>query len=163
MEYQQTENTQNASSNLLGDEAALINEYEYASTGQRFLNFLIDNLVMNYGLSYLTGYAVGITITVLNPDFYVEKGSASFYLLIYMISILDYLLYYILSEKLFNGYTLGKLITGTKAIREDGDQLTLKDVLIRTVCRLVPFETLSGFKIRPWHDEWSKTMVVKSR
>ena len=26
--------------------------YEYASTGQRFLNYLIDNILMRFGLSF---------------------------------------------------------------------------------------------------------------
>ena len=34
-------------------------QYRDATTGQRFLNFVIDNLLMNYGLSYVTGTAVG--------------------------------------------------------------------------------------------------------
>lgn len=161
MEYQQTENTQN----LLEDESILLNQYEYASTGQRFLNWLIDNLLMNYGLSYATGYGIGIMIATLFPDMVesIQEKSTAFYVLVYSIVIANYLLYYIICEKLFNGYTLGKIITGTKAIREDGTPLTLKDAFLRTVTRLVPFEVFSGFKIRAWHDEWSNTMVVKAR
>ena len=165
MEYQQPENSDHTSPDLLGDELNMYREYIYASTGQRFLNFLIDNLLMNYGLSYLTGYAIGIIINLLFPDFLVDirERSLSFILLVYLIAIFNYLFYYVLCEKLFNGYTLGKYITGSRAIREDGNPLTIKDVLLRTLCRFVPFEVFSGFKIRPWHEEWSRTMVVKSR
>ena len=165
MEYQQTENSTNLSLNLLEDEANMMHEYVYASTGQRFLNFLIDNLFMNYGLSYLTGYAIGIILASIAPDLLngISQNSASFFLVAYLIALFNYMLYYIICEKLFNGYTLGKIISGTKAIREDGNALTFKDVLLRTVCRFVPFEAFSGFKIRPWHDEWSKTMVIKAR
>jgi uncharacterized RDD family membrane protein YckC len=41
-----------------------------------------------------------------------------------MIIIVNYLVYYTLCEKLFRGQTLGKLITGTRAIRTDGEKLT---------------------------------------
>jgi uncharacterized RDD family membrane protein YckC len=165
MEYPLTENTGPGSLNLLEDETALLHEYVYASTGQRFLNFLIDNLLMRYGVNYLTGYAIGLVIALSYPEFLSNIGtnSLSFFLLAYLISIINYCIYYIICEKLFNGYTLGKIITGTKAIREDGNPLTLKDAFIRTICRLVPFEAFSGFKTRPWHDEWSKTMVIKAR
>ncbi len=33
-----------------------------AATGQRFVNWLIDNLLMRFGLSYLTGTALGYVI-----------------------------------------------------------------------------------------------------
>jgi hypothetical protein len=33
-------------------------QYEEATQGQRFLNWLIDNLLMRFGLSYLTGNLV---------------------------------------------------------------------------------------------------------
>ena len=165
MEFSQIENTPANSENLLDDEAGMLNEFVYASTGQRFLNFFIDNLLMNYGLSYLTGYAIGLVIGMASPGFFtdVKESSFSFLALAYLISLLNYLVYYLICEKLFNGYTLGKIITGTRAIREDGTSLTFKDVILRTLCRFVPFELFSGFKIRPWHDEWSKTMVVKAR
>lgn len=141
--------------------------YEYASTGQRFLNLLIDNLLMSYGLSYLTGSAVGILLALLFPD-YMSRISESKDLLdlmplAYAIGIVNYLLYYTICEKGFKGHTLGKLITGTRAIRDDGDELTLKDALLRTLCRLVPFEVLSAFGGRPWHDTWTKTSVIKTR
>ena len=165
MENNQIENTSEDTRNLLEDETILLNEFVYASTGQRFLNFIIDNLLMNYGLSYLTGYAVGIVIVEFFPDMVIgiQEKNSSLYVLICLIAIVNYLFYYTLCEKIFNGYTLGKLITGTRAIRDDGTTLTFKNAFMRSLIRLVPFEMFSGFKIRPWHDEWSQTMVIRSR
>jgi len=141
--------------------------YVYASTGQRFLNFLIDNLLMNYGLSYLTGSAVGIFLTLLFPDYMSRLSGSSDIIdllpLAYAIGIVNYLLYYTICEKGFKGQTLGKWITGTRVIRNDGDELTFKDALLRTLCRLVPFEVLSAFGGHPWHDIWTKTSVIKTR
>jgi uncharacterized RDD family membrane protein YckC len=65
-------------------------------------------------------------------------------------------------KKLFRGQTLGKLFTGTRAIRTDGEELTFKDALLRSLCRLIPFEVFSGFGV-PWHDSLTITMVVKKR
>ncbi|CAN5892322.1 hypothetical protein BH11BAC4_BH11BAC4_05540 [soil metagenome] len=128
MEYQQAENSENSSANLLGDETALFQQYQYASTGQRFLNFLIENRFMNYGLSYATGYAIGLLLTMINPEFLnvVSSGSAYLLLIAYCISLLNFSLYYFFCEKFLHVYTLGKIITGTKAIREDGNPLTIK-------------------------------------
>ena len=141
--------------------------YQYAATGQRFLNYLIDNLLMNYGLSFLTGSVVGLLVGLLFPDYAVRLSESSdtfdVLLLGYMIAIVNYLVYYTICEKAFKGHTLGKLITGTRVIRDDGDELTFKDALLRSLSRLVPFEAFSAFGGHPWHDTWTKTSVIKTR
>ena len=141
--------------------------YEYASQWQRFFNFLIDNLLMRFGLSYVTGTAVGVLLAYVAPG-YVEKlaydsGKLDLLLLGYLVAIFNYLIYYTICEKAFKGYTLGKLITGTRAIRDDGGELTFKDALLRSLSRLVPFETFSAFGGYPWHDSWTNTRVIKTR
>jgi uncharacterized RDD family membrane protein YckC len=151
---------------LFGDINQII-QREDASTGQRFLNYLIDLLLMQYGLSYITGYALGYLLAILFPDFFrslVSSGTegGGLLLLSYMIMLLNFIIYYTFCEKVFKGYTLGKLITGTRAIREDGEELTFKDAILRSLSRMVPFEPFTGFGI-PWHDSWTKTRVVKAR
>ena len=139
----------------------------YASTGARFLNFLIDAILIQYGLAFITGAAIGLVIFSLFPDaaeaFYL--GSNQFLVLgiSYVIGCVNYIIYYTFCEKVFNGKTLGKLITGTKAIREDGTPLTFRDAILRSLSRIVPFEAFSGFGGHPWHDGWTKTLVIKTR
>jgi uncharacterized RDD family membrane protein YckC len=143
-------------------------QFEEASTGQRFLNMLIDGLLMNFGLSFLTGGIVGYLLGVLFPDFAIslfadEDSSGALWFGIILAYFND-IVYYTFCEKVFKGYTLGKLITGTRAIRTDGGELTLKNAFLRTVCRLVPFEPFSiWFGDGLWHDRWTKTMVIKTR
>jgi len=141
--------------------------YEYATQGQRFLNFLIDYLLMKFGLSFLTARAVGFILAIVAPK-YMESlvytlGWWDRLLITYMVWIINYLFYYTICEKGFRGYTLGKLITGTRAIREDGGELTFKDAILRSLSRLVPLETFSAFGGYPWHDSWTKTKVIKAR
>jgi uncharacterized RDD family membrane protein YckC len=76
---------------------------------------------------------------------------------------LNYIVYYTLCEKLLKGYTLGKLITGTRAIRQDGGELTFRNALLRSLSRCVPFEVFSGFNTLTWHDSWTDTKVIKAR
>ena len=154
-------------------EPALANElnlsipYTPATQGQRFLNWLIDNLLMRFGLSYLSGIIVGFLMAKLFPEYAIRvvysEDKSDLILIGLIIVIFNYLVYYTFCEKVFKGYTLGKLITGTRAIRDDGQELTFKDAFLRTVSRLVPFEVFSGFADKPWHDSWTKTMVVKAR
>jgi uncharacterized RDD family membrane protein YckC len=156
---------------LLANEAYDLNHYVYASQGQRFLNWLIDNLFMNYILGYATGFGIGIILGLIAPEFLNKIATAQaygqriseFYLFAYMLGAINYLLYYTLCEKLFKGYTLGKIITGTRAIRQDGGELTFKNAVLRSLSRLVPFEVFSGFSTLAWHDSWTDTMVIKSR
>ncbi len=155
---------------LLTDVIDPLSQYQYGTQWQRFVNWLIDNLLMRFGLSYLSGTAVGMILGAVAPDFLYsmldsESGGPGWglYVLGYMVSILNYLVYYTLCEKLFKGYTLGKVITGTRAIRQDGGELTFKDAFLRSASRLVPFELFSGFSTLTWHDSWTNTMVIKSR
>ena len=142
-------------------------QYEYASTGQRFLNFFIDFLLLRFGLSLLTGIGVLIILGLIAPEFMQglidNPRSFGTFLVEYLIITINTLLYYTICEKAFRGYTLGKLITGTRAIRIDGGELTFKDAFLRSLSRVVPFEVLSGFGGHPWHDTWTNTMVIKTR
>jgi uncharacterized RDD family membrane protein YckC len=143
-------------------------QFEEASTGQRFLNMVIDNILMNYGLSYLTGGIVGYLLGTFFPDFSMSLFSdlESFGAIIFglILTYFNHVVYYTFCEKVFKGYTLGKLITGTRAIRADGAELTLKNAFLRSVSRLVPFEAFSiWFGDGLWHDRWTKTMVIKTR
>jgi len=151
----------------LSEDLFRLQQYSEASTAQRFVNFLIDNLLMRYGLSYLTGSIVGLLLGTLFPEFaarLIEPGNElGLYLLGYIIGIFNYLFYYTICEKAFKGSTLGKLVSGTRAIRNDGKELTFKDALLRTLSRIVPFEPLSAFGGNPWHDSWTNTRVIKTR
>jgi len=142
-------------------------KYTPATNGQRFLNWLIDNLFMRFVLSYVTGTAVGYFIGNFFTDYAThiiyDKNAWDLLLLGYIIGIFNYLIYYTICEKAFRGYTLGKLLTGTRAVRESGEELTIRDAFMRTVCRIVPFEVFSGFDYKPWHDRWTNTTVIKAR
>lgn len=152
----------------LADELNSYYKYQPATVLQRFLNFFIDNLLMRYGLSQLTGYLLGYILSVVAPDFLMSiatesEDSFNLILLGLLLSYLNFILYYTFCEVAFKGYTLGKLITGTRAVREDGTNLRFKDALLRSLSRIVPFEPFSAFGGNPWHDIWTKTRVIKSR
>lgn len=146
-------------------------EFVEAAQGQRFLNLIIDGLFMRFVLSLATAYLFGYIMAGVMPDFLrdvayeIETGDRTwrFWVLAFLLGRFNFLIYYFICEKAFKGYTLGKLITGTRAIRNDGQELTLKDAILRTLCRLIPLEAFSGLGIRPWHDTWTKTTVVKTR
>ncbi|HEV7333458.1 MAG TPA: RDD family protein [Flavisolibacter sp.] len=136
-----------------------------ATTVQRFINYVADNLLMQFIINWLI-YAVLVDgLTVLSPDAATSLASKKSQLMeAVLIGIFNLLLYYTICEKMFRGYTIGKFLTGTRAVREDGDELMLTDALLRSFCRLVPLEAFSMlFGYGLWHDAWSKTKVIQVR
>lgn len=135
----------------------------FASQGKRFANFLIDTII-SYLLVIVLTFVATILAELLNFD--------ALLLWLFNISPIQDLLvtvgirlgYYIIMESAFQ-VTIGKLITGTKVIHDDGSKPDLGTIGVRTLCRLIPFEQFSflGSEARGWHDSLSKTYVVDVR
>ena len=121
--------------------------YQDASVGARFLNFIIDFICV-------------IALVVLTLLFvFPEISEAGYQLLIYS----TFLIYYSLLETATNGRTIGKFVTGTRAVRIDRAEFSGGNAILRSLCRLVPFDSISALGGSPWHDKWTKTRVVKVR
>lgn len=146
------------------EQESLLSEVEFtpvlASSGQRFLNYFIDLIVFYILIAFGIGaiiYGVGDynTSSFSSNSFLDELGSRIIFLLFYA-------LLYCLTELVLGGRTIGKLITGTKAINMDGSKMEPKTILMRSLARAVPFEQFSalGNPCYPWHDKWSKTLVI---
>jgi len=71
-----------------------------------------------------------------------------------------YFLYHFLFEYFFS-QTPGKFVTNTKVVDEDGNKPSLKTLLIRNLCRLIPLDNFSFLIGDGWHDEFSGTEVVR--
>lgn len=129
---------------------------EPASTGQRFINFIVDYIIaigVYYGIIFLLAVigAVDENSLLLTP----------FFNLLFSVVIMVFT--YTLIEFLSKGKSLGKLITKTRAVKNNGSHLTFKDALLRSLIRFVPFEPFSGFGTYTWHDQWTDTMVSKEQ
>ena len=124
--------------------------------GTRFLNLIIDYIGM-FMLSIILVISIGIIFG--------QEGIAKIETLNDYISGIILMLIYYLPLESITDRTLGKLITGTKIVTEQGTKPTFKQVLGRTLARLVPFEWFSFLdkESRGWHDTWPKVYVVKSR
>jgi uncharacterized RDD family membrane protein YckC len=80
----------------------------------------------------------------------------------FILGFIIILIYYVLFEAT-TGRTPGKYLTGTKVVTLDGKKPSFGQIIIRTLCRFIPFEPFSclGTYPRGWHDRISKTMVVR--
>ena len=129
-----------------------------ADKGTRFLHYIID-VVVFYAVMFLFLIVLGSFAADFVLSTETDVGAS---LLLNVIFISLFVFYFGLLEGATKGRTVGKLITKTKVIREDGSPITYGDAFKRSLIRLIPFEPFSAFfGDGMWHDKWSKTMVVK--
>lgn len=143
---------------LLSDEL----EFERASTGKRFANYVID-LIVFYMLIFLVAFGIAAaspeTLASLDDD------SPSFNLVDRIITLFMYGFYMSLVEGLLKGKSIGKYITRTRAVNLDGSPITFGTAFGRGFSRAVPFCAFSAFgdPSNPWQDRWTNTMVVNDK
>lgn len=127
---------------------------EPAGKGRRFATFVVD-YVFFLVLSFMVGICTallfgdrGIAFLQGIPD--IVLGSSIFFV------------YYVFFEGIW-ARSPGKFICGTRVVNEAGGKPSVGQVLGRSACRFIPFEFLSCFGERPWHDSVPKTRVVLTR
>jgi uncharacterized RDD family membrane protein YckC len=127
-------------------------EMKVASTGQRFMTFVLDMLFF-----YIAGFAVlAILDRVFQGDRLANRQD-------YVLGVVLFILYYLLQEA-FWGRTLGKVIAGTRVVSEDGSRISFIQALVRTLFRFIFIEVISFFGGHGhpvgWHDRIAKTKVI---
>jgi uncharacterized RDD family membrane protein YckC len=121
-----------------------------ARKGTRLSNLIVDTIIFNLIIiaHAFTFDWMGATI----PD----EGSN--WLGVYYFVL--YFAYYFSFELFFNK-SPAKFITTTIVVTATGGKPSLKQVFIRSLCRLIPFECLSFlFGKVGWHDSLSNTTVI---
>lgn len=129
-----------------------------AGSGKRFLNFILDT-VFYYIFCLVLGFVLGIMLVIL-PEWqsFIDFENK---LVAYAFAIIAWFLYFAVQESM-TGRTVAKFITRTKVVNQNGEIPGFYTILLRTVCRLIPFDSFSYLGDGPgWHDELSKTSVVE--
>jgi len=139
-----------------------LNTLEAASRWRRFFNYLID-FIACYAVAFVLAFAVALA----GGEAALAAMEEANVLRDYAIGIGLMLVYYIPLEGMF-GVTVGKLITGTRVVDEQGRPPSWGQVIGRTFARLIPFEPFSLLfsedkRIAGWHDRLPKTLVVRTR
>ena len=118
-----------------------------AGAGQRFANYIID---------YISFIIFLVLMALVLP------GEVGYIVFVPFVPYVLYGLYSSTVEALTKGKSLGKLITGTRAVRIDGSPISAGTAFQRGFSRLVPFEAFSalGDGTNPWHDRWTDTYVI---
>ncbi|GAB4093898.1 RDD family protein [Flaviaesturariibacter terrae] len=136
-------------------------ELVQADSGKRLLNLIIDRVAF-YGFLFVVGMVLGL-ITPRAVGFF--QSIADNPIVDALLTMLLYALYMGAQEALFKGKTLGKLITGTRAVYQDGGSINASTAFTRGLSRIVPFEPFSalGSPTYPWHDKWTDTFVIDEK
>lgn len=129
-----------------------------ASLGTRFANNIIDTIVLiiiNFIISFISIMIYNFTLL----HFFYFYNNGGFLWDIFTGSIVAFF-YFFLWEKLSEGKTPGKYVTGTVVISTDGQKPTTKQYLSRSLYRIIPFEAFTFFGSDGWHDSMSDTRVI---
>lgn len=121
------------------------------SSTLRFVHFSVD-LISFFILYFILTSLVMIFINIDS-----NKSIFPFWILM----LVSFIFNYAFMEHKFQK-TLGKFITKTKVVKLNGEKPKLNDIMVRTFCRLLPFDRLSFlFTKNGFHDGISNTRVIK--
>lgn len=155
-----------------------------ADSGKRFANWLIDIitfyvLVFLGSLGYLMlthdvdslgggsglGSAGGLSSAGSLGSNSGLGGSTGSGFGLKVLSLIMFVFFNALVEGFTRGKSLGKFITGTRAVNQDGSRIGGFTAFVRSLFRAIPFEPLSalGSPAFPWHDKWSDTYVIDEK
>jgi uncharacterized RDD family membrane protein YckC len=127
-------------------------ELEAAGLGSRMVNYLFDL----FGIGVFT-FVVDRVMTSLGLEALLVETNGM------LIGMLIVMTYYSVLEGL-TSRTLGKFITGTYVVTDEGLRPSFANILGRTLCRFIPFEALTFlFSSVGLHDRLSHTRVVKDQ
>jgi uncharacterized RDD family membrane protein YckC len=120
----------------------------------RLLHFLVDTVVV---------FLLAIFLSIVPGVFKTQYTIVGVKLIAAILFFTSFMIYYTLMEFKFQK-TLGKYLTKTRVVIENGQNPGLKDILIRTICRFIPLDRLSFvFTTNGIHDYLSKTTVIKDK
>jgi len=143
-------------------EGIIITEDMLVTWHKRLLNLLIDVAVIAI-IFFLLGM-VSVLIAYLGYNgFYIwitEMDSLTDRIFTTLVMVL-----YLFVMEVTTQRSVGKFITGTIVVAEDGSKPEPKKIMVRALCRIIGIEALSFLKQKPrgWHDSASDTYVVDTK
>ena len=134
-------------------------EFVKASKTKRFVNFVIDYIVLLFVVTFFFGVMAFMGDTWFESTAKYAEGFMG-----RLLMTLFYGIFYLLIETSLRGKSIGKIVTGTRVVTLKGEEPQFEDFLKRSFSRIVPFEPLSYLGERDgWHDRWSDTMVIDEK
>jgi uncharacterized RDD family membrane protein YckC len=120
-----------------------------ASQHQRTINYLVD---------YYLQTVITILLFAHIYAFFPQLGTG---IMGIVISVVILIAYYLFFETLFQK-TPGKFVSKSRVVTATGVRPSFVIILLRTLCRMIPLESISFLSWYPvgWHDKFSGTVVI---
>ena len=135
-------------------------QVNYVSGWPRFGHYVLDYiflLVFQFMIGATLGIVAGLT---QNMDWFDSPYFDT------IVRVFNWLVlnpfYYFIFEYAMQS-TPGKAILGRVVVDEYGNKPSTKQILYRSLSRMVPFEIFSCLSEQGWHDTWSKTIVLRKK
>jgi len=139
----------------------IVTEDVLATRGQRFLNCILDLLIVHTIIVSIASTVVIIGNISKNYELtsWAESTTTIEKLLLWAVILF---LYYFLTETYYSR-TFAKYFTKTIVVKKDGSRPNKRTISIRTLSRFIPLEciTFLGSNVRGLHDMFSDTYVVR--
>lgn len=143
-------------------EGIVITEDMLVTWHKRLLNLVIDTAVV-YALFFILGVVAellfyfgyeGFSIWFYEMDGITDRVFTTLVMVLYLFTM-----------EVTTQRSIGKFITDTIVIAEDGTKPEPKKIMVRALCRIIGIEALSFLKAKPrgWHDTASDTYVVDAK
>ncbi|WP_125722101.1 RDD family protein [Flavobacterium ustbae] len=132
------------------------------SAGARFVHYIVDVIIF-FIIMVVLGTIIGIMSALFGTNSFANSADSSNELVLNIISIIILIIYYTVMEGLF-GRSVGKFLTGSVVVDENGEKPDFGTILKRSLCRLIPFDAFTFLGgSRGWHDSISNTYVVDKK
>lgn len=136
---------------------------ESSGRWRRFFGFLVDYACILL-LRCVAIVILSLVARMVGNDVLDDAMAGVIYIVAWFATML---LYYLILEAGF-GWTIGKLVTGTRVVDAEGLRPRWGRVVVRSLVRFIPLEALTLWLSdedvrRGWHDWLSKTWVVRCR
>lgn len=133
-------------------------ESSIVSSGTRLIHTIVDSICL-FILIFFLSFILGL-FSFIFGDF-LNINDLTIPLLEFTTILLAFFLYFVYMEFKFQK-TVGKYITKTKVIMNDGRKPDINEIFIRTACRLIPLDNISFIITKNgFHDRLSNTIVIK--
>lgn len=118
----------------------------------RLIHFFVDLIAF-----FLIALILSLVVDLFLPT--PDQGTLK--LIGYGLILMAFFLYFVYMEYKYQK-TIGKFLTKTKVVMNDGRKPELNEIFIRTACRLIPLDRISFlFTKNGFHDRLSNTTVIK--
>jgi uncharacterized RDD family membrane protein YckC len=129
-------------------------ESSKVSSWTRLVHFIVDIIAF-----ILTAMVLSLILDLFIPS----PDQETMALVGNILFLVAFFLYFVFMEHKYQK-TIGKFLTKTKVVMNDGRKPELNDIFYRTASRLIPFDQISYlFTKNGFHDRFSNTTVVKDK